>query len=229
MSAKLLPSENEILTRTGKIVNPLNIQTGDISILDVVHCLPIFPMLGGQTRKFYSMAEHSNNMYDYLDMYLPELIEKFDRKAKDDEEIEFACIADIKKRHLRLFTLLYLSPYPFLSHIAGCFKSWNYHYPRVLASIVQDVGLDYDEYKLCAKMLQQVDKEVRSSVYTSFNVINDRWLFMQPQKAQEEYICRFNKDSDMELKTTGSGIYIAEPVESAGQFYFDFSLPTLRL
>ena len=230
MTLKALPAENEILTRTGKVINPLNVQLGDISILDVVHALPLFPMFGGQTRKFYSMAEHSVNMYDYFDMYQMEVIEKFERKSKNAEDEDTMFISDIKQRHLRLFTLLYYSPYPILLDIIGGFKAWNYHYPRVLAIIVQSIGLEYEQFKMCKKMLDYVDKEVRKSVYGSFNATNDKYLFLSPFKAQEEYISRFNKDSDIEIRTHGNLHYLAE-IEATGngQTHLCFDLPTTTI
>lgn len=228
MKLKALPTENEILTRTGKIINPLNVQNGDISILDVVHSLPLFPMLGGQTRKFYSMAEHASNMYDYIDIYMDELIEKFDKMANTDTE---ACtIADIKKRHLRLFTLIYYSPYPFLINIAGGFKAWNYHYPRVLAVIAQDIGLEYDQFKMCKKMLDHIDKESKEAVYSSFNSTGEKYLFVSPHKAQQYFIHRFNKDSDIEIKTIGHNHFLQHPeCDNTNQLHLNFNLPTITL
>jgi hypothetical protein len=101
-------------------------------------------MFGAQTRKFYSMAEHSVNMYDYFDMYYQEIVAKFDKKSNkvNQEDDETLYISDIKQRHLRLFTLLYYAPYPLLADILGGFKAWNYHYPRVLAIIAQSIGLE---------------------------------------------------------------------------------------
>jgi len=227
-----IPQENEILTRTGRVINPLNVQVGDISILDVVHSLPLFPMLGGQTRKFYSMAEHAVNMYDYFDMYMDTIIERFDKKpAKGtQEDDETLYISDIKKRHLRLFMLLHSSPYPFLIEIAGGFKAWNYHYPRVLAIIAQNIGLDYEHYKTCKKMLDYVDKEVKTAVYGSFNSTGEKYLFVSPYKAQEDFICRFNKDCDIEIRTVGCQNFLNIPeVEPTNQLHMNFNLPTTTI
>lgn len=232
MALRSLPSENEILTRTGKIINPLNVQLGDISILDVVHSLPVFPLFGGQTRKFYSMAEHSVNMYDYFDMYHDSIIEKFEkRKAKvNQEEDDAFYISDIKKRHLRLFMLLYYSPYPILLDIVGGFTAWNYHYPRVLAIITQEIGLEYEQIKMCRKVLDYVNKEVKESIYPSFNAVNDKYLFLSPFRAQEEYISRFNRDSDIQIRTHGNNLNIIKSeLENTGQFYMNFDLPTTTI
>lgn len=232
MTLKTLPAENEILTRTGKIINPLNVELGDISILDIVHSLPLFPMFGGQTRKFYSMAEHSVNMYDYFDMYYQEIVERFDKKSSkvSQEDDETLYISDIKQRHLRLFTLLYYAPHPILMDIIGGFKAWNYHYPRVLAIIAQSIGLEYEQFKMCKKMLDYVDKEVRKSIYSSFNAVNDKYLFHSPFKAQQEYICRFNKDCDIEIKTQGSMHYLLKAEsENTGQLHLCFDLPATTI
>lgn len=231
MSIKQLPAESEILTRTGRIVNPLNVQDGDISILDVVHALPVFPMMGGQTKRFYSMAEHSVNMYDYFEMYCDEVIAKFDKSVKKIKARENSnSIADIKKRHLRLFMLLHYAPYPFLTEIAGCFSSFAYHYPRILASIGHHVGLNYTDMKLCYDMLEYVNKEVKKSIYSSFNSNSDKYLFKQPYQAQEDFISRFNKDSDVEIKTIGIQNYLHEPqFDSEGQAVLNFNLPTIAI
>lgn len=231
MSIRQLPGESEILTRSGKIVNPLNVQDGDISILDVVHALPVFPMMGAQTKRFYSMAEHSVNMYDYFEMYCNDVITKFDKSMKKEKARENSnSIADIKKRHLRLFMLLHYAPYPFLTEIAGCFSSFAYHYPRILASIAHHIGLDYTDMKLCSGMMEYVNKEVKLSVYSSFNANSDKYLFKQPHEAQEDFICRFNKDSDVEIKTIGSHNYLYQPqFDNQGQAFLNFNLPTTAI
>lgn len=228
MKVKTLPSENEILTRTGRVINPLNVQNGDISILDVVHSLPLLPMFGGQTRKFYSMAEHCANMYDYLDLYIDDLVVKFDRNANVDTDT--ISISDIKKRHLRLFSLLYYAPYPFLINIAGGFKAWNYHYPRILAVIVQDIGLNYEHFKISKKLLDYVDNEVRTFIYDSFNSTGEKYLFVSPYKAQQYFISRFNKDCDIEIKTKGHSHFLMHPeTDETNQLHLNFNLPTITI
>ena len=60
------PEQNDIWTRVGKMINPLNVQNEDVSIIDFVHAMPLNPKFGAMSRRYYSFAEHSVNMYDHL-------------------------------------------------------------------------------------------------------------------------------------------------------------------
>jgi hypothetical protein len=230
---KRIPTDNDIWTRVGKIMNPLNVQNEDVSIIDVVHAMPINAMYGGMSRKFYSFAEHSVNMYDYFDAYMDEVVEKFDKpetKKKRSENSEKRFVSDVKKRHLKLFTLLYYAPRPYLRAVEGGFESYSYHYARVAAAIINNIGLNYEDFKLCKPMLDYIDKEVNMSVYPSFNSVGDKYLFLQPQKAQEEYISRFNRDSDIEVKILGQGFAVVVPdFNPNGQAVMNFNLPTVSI
>lgn len=228
------PEQNDIWTRVGKMINPLNVQNEDVSIIDFVHALPLNPKFGAMSRRFYSFAEHSVNMYDHFDAYMPEIIEKFDKsettkKGKNkDEDKRF--ISDIKKRHLRLFTLLYYAPRPYLAAIIGGFESYRYHYPRIAAAIVSSMGLNYEDFKICKPMLDYLDAEVDKCIYPYWNSVEDKYLFLQPHKAQEEYISRFNRDSDIQIKILGQGYGLIVPdFKPNGQGIMNFDLPTVSI
>jgi len=234
--AKQFPKGNDIWTRVGKRINPLNIQNDDVSIIDVVHALPLNPMFGGFSRKFYSMAEHSVNMHDHLCEYSKDLIAKFDKKPKkgnsDDLDLIKNPIADIKISNLRKFALLYYAPQPFLSSIIGGFESYNYHYARIAAAIIQNIGLNYDEFKVCRPMLEHIDNEVKEIFYPYWNANSDRYLFKQPHEAQQEYISRFNRDdkNDIQVRVVGQGIAVVYPqFDDNGQSVINFDLPTITI
>ncbi len=231
------PEQNDIWTRVGKMINPLNVQNEDVSIIDFVHAMPLNPKFGAMSRRYYSFAEHSVNMYDHLDAYMEEIVEKFDKsesqkktdknKAVNEDK---RYVSDIKKRHLRLFTLLYYAPRPYLAAIIGGFESYKYHYARIAAAIVNGIGLSYDDFKLCKPMLDYIDVEVDKCIYPYWNSVEDKYLFLQPQKAQEEYISRFNRDSDIQIKILGQGYGLIVPnFKSNGQGIMDFNLPTVTI
>lgn len=56
----------EILTFTGKLVKPLDINPKDIDPIDIAHALSNQCRYTGHTKWFYSVAQHSVIMYDYL-------------------------------------------------------------------------------------------------------------------------------------------------------------------
>lgn len=233
---KQLPKGNNIWTRVGKEINPLNIQNDDVSIIDVVHALPLNPMFGGFSRKFYSMAEHSVNMHDYFCEYSSEVMEKFNKKPKksstEDLETPKNPIADIGMQSIRKFTLLYYAPMPFLTSIIGGFESFNYHYARVAAAIIQNIGLEYEDFKACKPILDYLDAEVKNNVYSYWNVSSDRYLFKQPFEAQQEFISRFNRDdkNDIQIRIVGQGITIVHPkFDNQGQAVINFNLPTITI
>ena len=52
-------NDGMILTFTGKKINPLNLQSGDICIEDIAHALSMKCRWGGFCDPFYSVAQHS--------------------------------------------------------------------------------------------------------------------------------------------------------------------------
>lgn len=59
---------NEILTYTGKLVDPFNMRAEDIDIEDIAHALAHTCRFNGHTRRFYSVAEHSLYVYAACEM-----------------------------------------------------------------------------------------------------------------------------------------------------------------
>lgn len=49
----------KIRTYTGKLVNPMDMETEDIDIRDIAHGLSMICRFNGQCKRFYSVAEHS--------------------------------------------------------------------------------------------------------------------------------------------------------------------------
>mgnify|MGYP003451708826 FL=1 len=67
-------------------------------------------------------------------------------------------------------------------------------------------------------------------MYPYWNWAEDKYVILQPQKAQEEYISRFNRDSDIQIKTIGQGYGLIVPnFKSNGQGIMDFNLPTVTI
>jgi hypothetical protein len=56
----------EILTYTGRYVNPLRLSPGDVDINDIAHALSMQCRYSGHTREFYSVAQHSVLCVEYL-------------------------------------------------------------------------------------------------------------------------------------------------------------------
>ena len=51
-----------IQTYTGKLIDPFNVEEGDISIEDIAHSLSMQCRFNGHSKRFYSIAEHSINV-----------------------------------------------------------------------------------------------------------------------------------------------------------------------
>jgi uncharacterized protein len=52
-----------IRTYTGRKVNPVHLQPDDINIIDIAHALHLLCRFTGHTKKFYSVAYHSYNVF----------------------------------------------------------------------------------------------------------------------------------------------------------------------
>lgn len=225
LAPKELPKKNNIWTRTGKCINPLNVQSEDVHILDVVHALPRMPLLS-QCRSFYSKAEHSVGMFDYLKAYADEIIEKFHKQDINRKD----SVYDLSYRKIRMFSLVYFAGDTYLNDISGGYRAYHYHNPRIIAAVLQSVGFDYKQYKMCAKILEYTDRMVRKDVYPKYYCSSDRYLFRQPHEALAEYTNRFNQVCDIEIKMIGYQHYLYEPVLGKhGQTLLNFNLPAITI
>lgn len=52
-------SSGEMFTSTGRKINLFDVNPEDINLEDIAHCLSNLCRYGGQTKQFYSVAEHS--------------------------------------------------------------------------------------------------------------------------------------------------------------------------
>jgi 5'-nucleotidase len=59
VSSKIVSMPSTIHLRSGRMVNPLDLQVEDIDIEDIAHALGNQCRFSGHTREFYSVAEHS--------------------------------------------------------------------------------------------------------------------------------------------------------------------------
>ncbi len=59
-------NDSIIQTYTGKLINPFEIKEEDIDIYDIAHSLSMQCRFNGNTKRFYSIAEHSINVSSVL-------------------------------------------------------------------------------------------------------------------------------------------------------------------
>lgn len=61
---------SEIVTYTGRVVDPLNLDPAKVNIIDIAHSLSNQCRFTGHVREFYSVAQHSVLVSEYLEKYL---------------------------------------------------------------------------------------------------------------------------------------------------------------
>jgi hypothetical protein len=214
------PKGNEILTRSGKIINPLNVTSESVSVLDVIHALAYQPMFGGMTRSFYSKAEHSCNMYDYLRLDTDTYIAKYGKKQE--------CIYDLKRNQMLLFCLMYFSGEAYLQGIFGQFQSYKDHNPRVIGSVLNSLGEEFLDYKKCAGLLDVVHKDVCNDMYSRYYDVPDKHNYLTPYMAMKRFVAKLNEVAPFEVKIRDGNCYIHKvQVDEHGQGILDFSIPAL--
>ena len=215
-----IPKGNEILTRSGAIMNPLNVTSENVNVLDVIHALCNQPMFGGMTRSFYSKAEHSCNMYDYLRHDLEGYIKKYGKKME--------LLYDLKRNQVLLFSLLYYSGEAYLMGIFGGFNSYKDHNPRVIGAILNSLGEEFIDFKKCSPLLDVVCEEVKHDMYSRYYDAPDRYNFLTPYQALRKYVSKINEVAPFEVKIRDANCYIHKVVtDASGQTALDFSIPAV--
>lgn len=210
------PTGNEILTRYGKVINPLNVTSESVNILEVVHSLCYQPMFGGHTRGFYSKAEHCCNLFDYMKHDM----EHYTSKVKSER------VGDIKRNQILLFCLMYYSGEAYLSAIMGKFTSYKDHNPRLIGAVLASLGEDFNDFKICIPAIEAVNKDVLDDMYDRYMDVPDKHNFLSPYHILKKYVGKINEVSPFEIKIRDGQAYIQQPVqEDTGQYAMDFNLP----
>lgn len=135
---------NEMLTYTGKVIDPLNATVDDIEIVDIAHALSNICRFNGHCRKFYSVAQHSvlvsvhvqrqyamyGLLHDASEAYLGDVI----RPIKESDTFKYYRIVEhnLTKVIFEKFGLKHEMP-PNVSLIDG----------RLLLAEARDLGLDF--------------------------------------------------------------------------------------
>ncbi len=90
-----------VKTRSGSEIRLCNDCEVNYNITDGIHAICMTPMFAGQTSKFYSYAEHSCHMFDYITENLEEI---FTELSKNNPEMSDTrkSIFDLSKKDILL-------------------------------------------------------------------------------------------------------------------------------
>ncbi len=206
-------SRIELLTRRGLVINPLDVQSHEVSLVDMVHALSYQPMFGGMCRMFYSKSEHLINMYDafcdepsrWIDQYYPNIRHR---------------IYNLPINKIKLAILFYYGGHAYLSSIIGMFESYKHHNPRLIGALLSSIGEEYKLiYKPCIEMFEGIDTEIQKSVKKRYNDLS--FITMNPFESMKNFVVRYNKHSDIHLTLLGTDIFENKPT--------DWKLPISRI
>lgn len=211
-----------IKTRTGKTINPLDVQSHEVSVIDMIHALSYQPMFGGMFPRFYSKAEHICFMFDSFSNNPIEWIDKVTKKDNNK-------ILDIKISKVKLYLLFYFGGEAYLTGIIGKFQSWTHHNPRVIGSLLTNIGEDYKEFKRCTPLFEMIDKECQKSIYSLYSDKGVKNVFYSPYQAMKEFISRYNRVTDVPIMILGKDVFeLKHNVDNSGQLEMCWELPTIR-
>jgi hypothetical protein len=212
------PKGNELLTRYGKVMNPLNVTSESVNILEVVHALCYQPMFGGHMRAFYSKAEHCCNIFDYMKHDM----ENYLSKVKGQK------VQDLKRNQILLYCLMYYSGEAYLTGIIGKFTSYKDHNPRLIGAVLSSLGEDFCDFKLCLPSIEAAHKDVCEDMFERYTDLPDRHNFLPPYEILKKYVSKINEVAPFEIQIRDGQAFIQKNVcESTGQYAIDFNLPHL--
>lgn len=211
-----------IVSKTGKFINPLNVTSEDVSVVDMVYALSYQPMNGGVGRIFYSKSEHLCNMYDYFVGRELEIIEKVLGKNAE-------AIMDMPNKEIKRYLFFYFGGHAYLTGVIGCFESWRHHNPRVIGSLLSSIGDDYASYKKVEPIFSYIDNVLRESIIeTNYNKNNIN--FLNPYKAMNAFITRYNKYSPIPIIVIAHELFEhTNKINTTGQYELNWQLPNIRV
>lgn len=211
-----------MITRTGKNINPLDVQSHEVSVIDMIHALSYQPMFGGMLPRFYSKAEHICFMFDSFTNNTQYWIDKATKKSNHK-------ILEIKMKKVKLFLLFYFGGEAYLTGVIGKFQAWNHHNPRVIGALLTNIGEEYKDFKRCMPLFEMVDTECRKSISLLFNDKSNISAFYNPYMAMKEFISRYNRVSDVPIYILGKDVFELNHIQnSMGDFDGNWDLPTIR-
>lgn len=210
-----------IISKNGKFINPLNVTSEDVSVVDMVYALSYQPMNGGVGRFFYSKAEHLCNMHDYFVGRELDVITKVLGKGAES-------VMDMPNKEIKRYLFFYLGGHAYLTGVIGCFESWKHHNPRVIGSLLSSIGDDYCNYKKVEPIFSYLDNLLRESIIeTNYNKNNS--IFLNPYKAMHGFISRYNKYTPIPIIIIAHELFEhRSKVNMNGQYELNWELPNIR-
>lgn len=176
------PRTNEIWTRTGMLINPLNVTPASVNVKDGLNAMSMQPMFGGMTVVFYSKAEHCINIHNLIVCYLDEYL----KRHKVDE-------GELRLKDLRLLSLIHLIPNAYLHALDGSF-AWENHLSRIRFSLLGSLGLNRSIYEMAEKIIASADCDARESHYEEFYQKRDAdYSNYYPEKVRVAWLSLYNK------------------------------------
>lgn len=210
-----------IVCKSGKHINPLNVTSEDVSVVDMIYALSYQPMNGGVGRYFYSKAEHICNIHDYFITMDEGVIDKLFGKNAD-------IILDMPNKEVKRYLFFYFGGHAFLSGVIGCFESWKHHNARVIGSLLSSVGDDYSRYKQVEPIFVHIDNLIRESIIES-NYNNKGNTFLSPYNAMNSFITRYNRYSPIPIIIIAQELFeYKHKVNNNGQFELNWELPNIK-
>lgn len=204
----------KIITRSGDLINPLDVSETKLKIEDGIHGICNTAMFAGQTIKFYSYAEHSIHIHDYIVENFDELIEKFSvvRMGCGGSPIVSTQISllDLKKSEILLYSLMHFMAYPFVFTSMQNLTTFTRTNSRILGAFLRGIGHSYKIvdseannpcYRKAKRLIEFVNAEAVKDVELEYNNKDAKYMYFEPCDVLEMYISRFNKVSPIKVFT----------------------------
>lgn len=179
-----------------------NVLDNGYDITDGIYAITLTPMYAGQTAKFYSYAEHSCHVFDYIKENMDDLLIKMKPKTN------FSLI-DLTKKEILLYSLMQYMAYPFLFAKIETHTNFERNNSRILSGFLRSVGHEYRVtgsgennpcYTKAEKLIKYADEQVRMEVVQENYYNKDaRYMYYEPCDILPMYISRFNEASNMKF------------------------------
>lgn len=197
-----------VKTRSGSEIRLCNDCEVNYNITDGIHAICMTPMFAGQTSKFYSYAEHSCHIFDYITENLEEI---FTELSKNNPEMSDTrkSIFDLSKKDIQLYSLISYMAHPFLFATIGNYTSFTRNRSHILSAFLRGIGHNYkvhggEENNPCyykAKgIIEYADKQITKEVIDENYYNKDaRYMYYEPKDVVQMFISRFNQVAPFKL------------------------------
>jgi hypothetical protein len=186
--------------RNKQKINILNVVDKEIDVVNGIYAVCNQPMFAGQTVKFYSYAEHSCHIYDYINENFDELMEKFSKNVNGFHNPS-AYILSLTKKSILLYSLLYNMPHPLLFPFMGNFKETSYgiNIIRIRGAILRGLGHNKNDFNVALPLIEYVDKIMQKDLMDDYYNKDAKYMYHEPADVVLMFISRFNQCAPYQL------------------------------